>query len=277
MCGIGAVKVFNGNATEHALKIVRNQIDLGKDSTGIAWIEDKKIRIKKEVISPDKFQVEANSNVAIVHNRLASVGTVKLQNAHPFLACNEQFALVHNGTFREHTMIRLLLDGKHRFMGETDSETFMHMIEQLAPKTPLPQLLKMFEYQRLLLLFRNGDIWGKGDLVIVHDNGYYVANEEKAFRGIFSEDEKKDVYKTHSNTVFRIRGKVITFWGGYEYNKRTLELREKRVWKPASWWEPTWTWSKPSSAWSRPLGWNQVEGWDRTEEEREEEEWWKTW
>jgi glutamine phosphoribosylpyrophosphate amidotransferase len=230
MCGICGVLLFDGasGAVELTKRLMVAQKHLGQSSSGVAYLKQDSITVEKDTVAPDSLKTKGESWVAIGHGRLPSVGKVCKGNAHPFLACNKEFALVHNGTFTEHRLLKLLLNGKHHWEGETDSEVLCHTIEEYSPKIGLKKLLQGINGERLLLLFKSGEIWGKGDLVVVRtDNGFYVANEEGAIAEVVGKEQEVTVYETSYGTVFRIKGKKVDFWGQVKKEKRKLK-KEKR-------------------------------------------------
>jgi glutamine phosphoribosylpyrophosphate amidotransferase len=227
MCGICGVVVFDGSgAVELTKRLMIAQKHLGSSSSGVAYLKGDRIVVEKDTVPQDKLQTSGESWIAIGHGRLPSVGAITKGNAHPFLACNKEFALVHNGTFLEHKLLRILLNGKHRWEGETDSEVLCHTIEEFAPRVGYKKVLQAINKERILLLTKDGEIWGKGDLVVVRtDSGIFIANEESAIAQVLGEVKAK-VYETKSDTVFRIKQRKIEFYGGVEKAERKLRKQK---------------------------------------------------
>jgi glutamine phosphoribosylpyrophosphate amidotransferase len=233
MCGICGVVLFNGSgAVELTKKLMIAQKHLGSSSSGVAYLKGDRIVVEKDTVPQDKLQTSGESWIAIGHGRLPSVGRICKGNTHPFLACNKEFALVHNGTFLEHRLLRILLNGRHRWEGETDSEVLCHTIEEFAPRVGYKKVLQAINKERILLLTKDGEIWGKGDLVVVRtDSGIFIANEESAIAQVLGEVEAK-VYKTKSDTVFKVENRRIDFYGGVEKAKRKLRKQKLVILSP---------------------------------------------
>jgi glutamine phosphoribosylpyrophosphate amidotransferase len=196
MCGIGCVVCREGNALEKAKKILIGQENRGSSSSGIAFINNNKIEVVKDVKPPHEFvkNLNINSRVIITHSRAPSVGGVKIENTHPFLSCDGKFALVHNGTFLAYGLLKNLLSSDHKIKGETDSEIITHFIEEYGKLKGYKNILTSFEGQRLILLFKN-KIIGRGSFYVVKDReGVYITQEKDVLVEMF-ENERKYCYK----------------------------------------------------------------------------------
>lgn len=134
MCGIAGFIVNDPSRAQLIFDILENQKHRGMTSCGIAWVNDGKIEIHKDVVAPSKYKEEwkgklSLGKIGIAHNRAPSVGEAAVHNAHPFLSCNKRFALVHNGTVSK----KLYSPGMrlfHDFEGDTDSEYMLHVFEE---------------------------------------------------------------------------------------------------------------------------------------------------
>lgn len=138
MCGIvGIVSAYgNGFSTPEAEAFQRMLfLDTfrGWDSTGVFGVDNHaNVGILKEAsmgplfITKPEYQewhrkLIQNGKFAVGHNRAATRGTIKDENAHPFWV-NDNIVLVQNGTF--------FGDHKHLKDTEVDSEAIAHVLEE---------------------------------------------------------------------------------------------------------------------------------------------------
>ncbi|MCL4344804.1 MAG: glutamine--fructose-6-phosphate transaminase (isomerizing) [Candidatus Thermoplasmatota archaeon] len=132
MCGIIG---YSGkvNGIPLILKGIKGLEYRGYDSFGIAFVDSNHLFVKKNAGKIDEIIEEFDmnslkSNMGIAHTRWATHGKSIYKNAHPFMDCNENFAVVHNGIIENYMEIKKNLKG-HKFKSETDSEVLVHMME----------------------------------------------------------------------------------------------------------------------------------------------------
>src|SRR5579885_2087032 len=68
-----------------------------------------------------------SSRIALGHSRLAIIDRHGV--AQPFLSCDGELALIHNGEIYNYQKLRTLLGHRHRLTGQSDSEVLIHLIE----------------------------------------------------------------------------------------------------------------------------------------------------
>jgi len=135
MCGIVGY-IGNRNATPIILEGLEKLEYRGYDSAGIAVIEDKKIKVRRDsgkisrLIKLVKDQPIMGSP-GIGHTRWATHGEPSEKNAHPHIGYNGKVVLVHNGIVENYLEIKNELQEKGvKFISDTDSETIVHLIEK---------------------------------------------------------------------------------------------------------------------------------------------------
>lgn len=132
MCGIfGYVgkKTDTPNMVLKGLKLLEYR---GYDSWGIAVKKNDQIKIEKHVGKIGDAKVDLpESEIGIGHTRWATHGGVTEANSHPHLDCSKSIAVVHNGIIENYQEIKKdLLEKGHKFLSETDTEIFPHLVEE---------------------------------------------------------------------------------------------------------------------------------------------------
>lgn len=217
MCRLAA---FNAGIKQNdAIDILVDMQGKNEDGVGECHIENGKFVINKYPDSLEKIlkhrstkktflkHLSKPNGWTIVHMRGASPGmSICKSNTHPWNAGN--FAVCHNGFWKEHNLPRIILKKFVKFHGSTDSETAAHLINLIGPK----KFSDTMEWGNgvFLALNRNGHLWAiktSGDLVIANTgNGHiFLASElphdsawqnEEADRGWYHFDEH-GVYIKH--------------------------------------------------------------------------------
>lgn len=136
MCGIIGY-IGKSNAAPILYSSLKKLEYRGYDSCGMALINGRMgIDLRKgagriESVNERVNFLALDGNVGIAHTRWATHGMVVDENAHPFLSCNGEYALVHNGILENYLELKKELQTKgHKFTSTTDTEVLVHLIEE---------------------------------------------------------------------------------------------------------------------------------------------------
>jgi len=132
MCGI--VGYIGPKNTGEVLINGLKKLDYrGYDSAGVAVTRKDQIYLqKKKGRIEDLSEKDIPDGIAgLGHTRWATHGRPSDDNAHPFLDCGEEIAIVHNGIIDNFNSIKdELIEKGHEFLSETDSEVVVHLLEE---------------------------------------------------------------------------------------------------------------------------------------------------
>lgn len=135
MCGIVA---YLGPRQAHQVifKGLKRLEYRGYDSAGIALLNGGLNVYKKKgkVADLEEHLVkhDLNSNIGIGHTRWATHGEPNDENAHPHFSQSKNLVIIHNGIIENYSSLKQELINKgHTFTSETDSEVFIHFIEDI--------------------------------------------------------------------------------------------------------------------------------------------------
>lgn len=135
MCGIVAY-VGQRQAAEVIIKGLKRLEYRGYDSTGIALL-NKGLNVYKKkgkVAELETFLKDKNLNstIGMGHTRWATHGEPNDENAHPHYSATKKLAIIHNGIIENYSSLKQELIRKgHVFESETDTEVFIHFIEDI--------------------------------------------------------------------------------------------------------------------------------------------------
>ena len=145
MCGI--IGFLTDKPAEQNYKLMGDLLYIssmrGTDATGIAVVNDKKIKVVKEDIPSDKFIKKhyiklkneiTKAHTVLGHTRLATQGhQTDNNNNHPIIG--EKYIMVHNGTCSSMSKIE-----GYPYKGTVDSEVLLSYVERKGLKGGLAEL-----------------------------------------------------------------------------------------------------------------------------------------
>lgn len=135
MCGIVGYIGDKNKAIDVVLDGLLGLEYRGYDSSGIAYFEQDKLQVEKQV---GRVQTlvdivkgnQASSKTAIGHTRWATHGKPSTKNSHPHCNQNGTIAVVHNGIIENHLELRARLEELgYKFASDTDTEVVAHLID----------------------------------------------------------------------------------------------------------------------------------------------------
>ncbi len=135
MCGIVAY-VGQRQAHDIIIKGLKRLEYRGYDSAGIALLNNGLNVYKKKgkVSELEQFIKGQNldSHIGMGHTRWATHGEPNDENAHPHYSSTKKLAIIHNGIIENYASLKQdLLNKGHAFLSETDTEVFIHFIEDI--------------------------------------------------------------------------------------------------------------------------------------------------
>lgn len=142
MCGIVAY-VGKRQAKDVIIKGLKRLEYRGYDSAGIALMNNGLNVYKKKgkVSELEAFIAGENldSHIGIGHTRWATHGEPNDVNAHPHYSATKKLAIIHNGIIENYAALKAELIKKgHVFYSDTDTEVFIHFIEDIKENENCP-------------------------------------------------------------------------------------------------------------------------------------------
>ena len=204
----------------------------GYDSAGIA-ISGEKINLKKikgSIKNLENIVSSMNSTHGIGHTRWATHGEPSDENAHPFIDCSGEFAIVHNGIIENYMSLRDdLIKKGHKFSSETDSEVVAHIIEDEYKgdfEDAVKKTIKKLEGSFALVFIHKNEkkviaARYQSPLVIgIGKNEFFVASDVPAF---LSYTDRALILENGEMAVMNDRIKVTDF-DGNSVNKKVMKI-----------------------------------------------------
>jgi glutamine---fructose-6-phosphate transaminase (isomerizing) len=138
MCGIVAY-VGHRQASDIIIKGLKRLEYRGYDSAGIALL-NKTLNVykKKGKVSELESFIKGQNLSSVIgmgHTRWATHGEPNDENAHPHYSATKKLAIIHNGIIENYSSLKQdLLRKGHQFSSQTDTEVFIHFIEDIQEK-----------------------------------------------------------------------------------------------------------------------------------------------
>lgn len=154
MCGIYGYLGTEILLSEYLIKKLKQLEYRGYDSWGVAIGGTNSVVIDKNIGNvPETCLIKLTSKIGIGHTRWATHGGVEVSNAHPFVSCNGNWALVHNGMVENHLQLKKNLKNTHKIYSQTDSEIFLHLLEEISPRLSIQSIKQAFTLTKGLSAF----------------------------------------------------------------------------------------------------------------------------
>ena len=142
MCGIVAY-LGHRQAQEVIIKGLKRLEYRGYDSAGIALMNGGlnvyKKKGKVSELEKTLNGLDLNSHIGMGHTRWATHGEPNDGNAHPHYSATKKLAIIHNGIIENYSALKQDLISKgHTFQSDTDTEVFIHFIEDIKENENCP-------------------------------------------------------------------------------------------------------------------------------------------
>lgn len=245
MCGIVGYIGNKNNAIETVIKGLEALEYRGYDSSGISYITNNQVQIKKEQGRIQNLKKELdfniNSSISIGHTRWATHGEPNKINAHPHKS--GKITLIHNGIIENYSELKKVLETNgYNFVSETDTEVAAALIDYIYKEEKdivraLKKAQKMFEgsYAFGVICDDNLDTiyacrLSSPLIVAIKGNDKFIASDVPAILENTNEyyllDDydivvlKKDYLKFYNQELEEINKEKHIFEGGLEASKK---------------------------------------------------------
>lgn len=216
MCRLAAFPP--GYPKQLAIKEMYRLLSFNKDGVGTVHVNGGRFKVVKYngcLTDAVKKKIPLFSHMpyagwTVAHVRAATHGDNTMENTHPFI--KKDYAVVHNGVWRESYEVRMVLGDSVKFRGETDSEVAAFLLRRMKPA-------KFFSYMNpyggvFLALHRNGALWAincGGQLEIQRQkHGVLVASTIPTTK-VFQLDKGFAVFSKNGTPVLIKKKKTLAY------------------------------------------------------------------
>jgi len=216
----------------------------GYDSWGIAAVSENRAqgkgdRVEQKIIIKKRAGRIGNATIfglpssgfALGHTRWATHGKVTDINAHPHLDCTGKITIIHNGIIENYEELKAkLLKSGHKFVSETDSEVFVHLVEENGKRLNLAEAVKKSFKQitglnAVIVMSNNEDEFvavrnGSPLVVGVGSGENFLASDPSALL-----DHTKKVHFLEDNEMAQVSANKILITNVYSDRKIALKIK----------------------------------------------------
>jgi len=203
MCGIFGY-IGEKEAASILVKGLKRLEYRGYDSAGICVLNKNEVFLIKgkgsinDIYHPENFQ-DIKGTIGIAHTRWATHGAPNEINAHPHADCKKEIIIIHNGIIENYSALRKILEKEdHKFLSETDSEIFAHLIEKFYSgnlEGAVSKALKLIE--------------GTFGLVVIHKNNEEIVVAKRSSPLILGIGENEIFIASDAAPIMDYTNKVI--------------------------------------------------------------------
>ena len=203
MCGIFGY-IGEKEAASILVKGLKRLEYRGYDSAGICVLNKNEVFLIKgkgsinDIYHPENFQ-DIKGTIGIAHTRWATHGAPNEVNAHPHADCKKEIIIIHNGIIENYSALRKILEKEdHKFLSETDSEIFAHLIEKFYSgnlEGAVSKALKLIE--------------GTFGLVVIHKNNEEIVVAKRSSPLILGIGENEIFIASDAAPIMDYTNKVI--------------------------------------------------------------------